>query len=89
MGARGGNTHSVDTQETWSGRWTEFFNTNFTHNFSKKLNNLLPTDPADGITSDLVTASMEFTLGSYLTARTSTTYDFNVQVNTDGAQSYL
>ncbi len=81
-----GETHSVNTQETWSSRWTEFFNTNFTHNFSQKINNLLPTDPPYGVTSDLVTGRLELTLGSYLTARTSTTYDLNAQVNTDGAR---
>ncbi len=84
-----GSTNNVNVSSTWAGRWSEFFTTNATYGLSKKLNNLLPTDHADGITSNLLSAYMEFTAGSLMRARTSTSYDFTVQ-GPDGAKlNYL
>jgi len=74
-----GSTNSLNVSSTWAGRWSEFYTTNATYSFSKKLNNLLPTDPADGISANLLSAYMEFTAGSLIRARTSTSYDFTVQ----------
>jgi lipopolysaccharide assembly outer membrane protein LptD (OstA) len=85
-----GNTSSVNANTTWAGRWSEFYATNATYSFSKKLDNLLPTDPADGISTNLLSAYMEFTAGSLLRARTSTSYDFTVQGAPQGAKlNYL
>jgi hypothetical protein len=74
-----GSTSLANVSSTWAGRWSEFFTTNATYGLSKKLNNLLPTDPADGISANLLSAYMEFTAGSLLRARTGTSYDFTVQ----------
>jgi len=85
-----GNTSSVNVSSTWSGRWSEFYATNATYGLSKKLNNLLPSDPADGISSNLLSAYMEFTAGSLLRARTSTSYNFAGQILPQGARfNYL
>lgn len=85
-----GSTGSVNASSTWSGRWSEFYTTNVTYSFTKKLNNLLPTDPADGISSNLLSAYMVFTGGSLLRAQTSTSYDFGGQYSVQGARlSYL
>jgi len=81
-----GSTNLANVNSTWSGRWTEFYTTNATYSLSKKLNNLLPTDPADGITSNLLSASMQFTVGSVVRATTGTSYNFTVQGAPPGAK---
>ncbi len=85
-----GDTGAVNASSTWSGRWSEFYTTNVTYSFTKKLNNLLPTDPADGISSNLLSAYMTFTGGSVFRAQTGTSYDFGNQYSVQGARlSYL
>jgi lipopolysaccharide assembly outer membrane protein LptD (OstA) len=89
-GTNFGETHTVNTNNTWTGRWTDFFTSTFSHTFNQKLDNLLPTDPPHGITSNLLTGSMEFTGGSVFRTTTSTSYDFGAQVSTESARlSYL
>ena len=90
-GTNKGETHSVNVNNTWSGRWTDYFNTSFAYTYAQKLNNLKATDsPPHGITSNLLSGSLEFDAGTYFRARTSTTYDFNAQVIADSARfSYL
>jgi hypothetical protein len=77
-GTNVGETHSVNVNNTWSGRWTEFFNTSFAYTYAQKLNNLQATDPPHGITSNLLSGSLEFDGGTIFRARTSTTYDFSL-----------
>jgi lipopolysaccharide assembly outer membrane protein LptD (OstA) len=84
-----GSTNLLTLSSTWAGRWSEFYTTNATYSLSKKLNNLLPTDPADGISTNLLSAYMEFTAGSLLRARTSTSYDFTVQGTSGSKLNYI
>jgi lipopolysaccharide assembly outer membrane protein LptD (OstA) len=85
-----GETHSINTGNNWTGRWTEFLTSTFAHSYTQKLNHLLATDPADGIQANLLTGSLDFHSGSLLRARTSTSYDFLAKVPTTGAHfSYL
>jgi lipopolysaccharide assembly outer membrane protein LptD (OstA) len=84
-----GSTNLLTVSSTWAGRWSEFYTTNATYSLSKKLNNLLPTDPADGISTNLLSAYMEFTAGSLLRARTSTSYDFTVQGTQGSKLNYV
>lgn len=89
-GTNQGETHSVNVNNTWSGRWTDYFNTSFGYTYAQKLNNLQATDLPHGITSNLLNGSLEFDAGTFFRARTSTTYDFNAQVFADSARfSYL
>jgi hypothetical protein len=76
-GTNVGETHSVNVNNTWSSRWTEFFNTSFAYTYAQKLNNLQATDLPHGITSNLLSGSLEFDGGTIFRARTSTTYDFS------------
>jgi lipopolysaccharide assembly outer membrane protein LptD (OstA) len=85
-----GDTGSVNASSTWSGRWTEFFTTNATYSFTKQLNNLTPFDPADGITSNFLQASMQFIGGSLMRDTIGTSYDFTVRGVPQGAKlNYL
>ncbi len=85
-----GETHSININNTWTGRWSEYFNTTFSHTFTQKLNHLTPLDPPDGVQSNLLSASMEFTEGSLWRARTSTTYDLRKEAGGDSSSfSYL
>ncbi len=89
-GTNVGETHSVNLNNTWSGRWTDYFNTSLSYTYAQKLNNLQSSDPPHGITSNLLSGSLEFDGGTYFRARTSTSYDFNAQVGADSARfSYL
>ncbi len=89
-GTNVGETHTANVNNTWSGRWTEFFNTSLAYTYAQKLNNLQATDPPHGITSNLLSGSLEFDGGTVFRARTSTSYDFNAQVNADSIRfSYL
>ena len=81
-----GETHSLNIQNTWTSRWAEYFNSSFSYNFTQKLNNRLPTDSPTGVTSNLLSGFGEFTLGSLIRARTSTSFDFNAQGVTDGGR---
>ena len=89
-GTNVGETHSINVNNTWSGRWTDYFNTSLSYTYAQKLNNLQSSDPPHGITSNLMNGSIEFDGGTYFRARTSTSYDFNAQVAADSARvSYL
>jgi len=81
-----GETHSLNIQNTWTSRWSEYFDSSFTYNFAQKLNNRLPTDSPTGVTSNLISGFGEFTFGSLVRARTSTSFDFNIQGVTDGGR---
>ncbi|HEY5039591.1 MAG TPA: LPS export ABC transporter periplasmic protein LptC, partial [bacterium] len=83
-----GETHSISANTNWTGRWSEFFTSTFSHTFSQKLNNLLSTDPPHGIQSNLLSGSIEFTAGSVFRARTSTSFDFQALVGTDASRFY-
>lgn len=89
-GTNKGETHSINVNNTWSGRWTDFFNTSLAYTYAQKLNNLQATDSPHGITSNLLSGSLEFDAGTYFRARTSTSYDMNAQVIAESARlSYL
>lgn len=80
----------MNVNNTWSGRWTDYFNTSLAYTYAQQLNNLRAGSPPHGITSNLLSGSLEFDAGTYFRARTSTSYDFNVQVIADSARfSYL
>ncbi len=78
-----GETHSVDIQSTWMSRWSEYLNTNFTYNYTQKLNNLYPTDPPHGVTANFLSGTMECDIGSSLRENTSSSFDFQEQVGKD------
>lgn len=78
-----GETHSVNLQSTWTSRWAEILNSNFSYNYARKLNNLFPTDPPKGLISNFLTGRIECDVASALREATSTTYDLNAQVRTD------
>jgi hypothetical protein len=81
-----GETHSINIQNTWTSRWSEYFNSNFTYNYAQKLNNPAPSDPPRGVTANLLSGRIECDLGTALRAASSTTYDFNAQVGTDASR---
>jgi hypothetical protein len=86
-----GETHSINVNNTWTGRWGDFCTTTLGHTFSQKLNHLTPLlDPPDGVTSNLLSGSAEFSVGSAFRSRTSTTFDLRKQAGGDiAAFSYL
>jgi hypothetical protein len=62
----------------------------FSYAYAQKLNHVLSTDAPHGVQSNLLSGDLEFTSGSLFRARTSTSYDFNAQVGTEGGRfSYL
>jgi len=81
-----GETHSVNFNTNWTGRWSEFMTSTFSYTYSQKLNNLLPTDPPHGVQSNLLSGSFDFAAGSVFRARTSTSFDFQAQVGTDASR---
>lgn len=74
-----GETHSVNLQSTWTSRWSEYLNSNFSYNFAQKLNNRYPTDPPTGVTTNFLTGRLECDIGSTLREATSSSFDFNAQ----------
>ncbi|HVZ80958.1 MAG TPA: LptA/OstA family protein [bacterium] len=81
-----GETHGVNLQATWTSRWGEFFNSNFSYTFAQKLNNRSPLDLPTGVTANLLSGRLEGNFGQTLREATSTSFDFNAQVPTDGAR---
>ncbi len=89
-GTNSGETHTVNATNTWTGRWTEYATSTLGYTFAQKLDNVRSTDPPHGITSNLLTGSLEFTGGSLFRIRSSSSYDFNIQVATEASRlSYL
>lgn len=88
--ANDGETHSINTNNTWTGRWSEFFTSSLSHTFSQKLNHLIPADPPDGVQTNLLSGALEMSVSSFLRARTSTTFDLRKSSSGDSASfSYL
>ncbi len=83
-----GETQQIDINNTWTGRWNEFFNSTFTHTFSQKLNHLFPTDSPDGVRTHSFTGSLEFTGGSLFRTRISTSFDLRKQAGGDSSSFY-
>jgi len=78
-----GETHSVNVQNTWTSRWSEILDSNFTYTFAQKLNNRTPYDLPTGVTSNILSGRVEAVFGSVLREATSTSFDFNAQVPKD------
>jgi len=86
----GGETRTLNINNTWTGRWAEFASTSLSHTYTKKLNHLTPLDPVDGVQSNLLSGSLEFTGGSLWRTVSSTSYDLRKQAGGDSAAfSYL
>jgi lipopolysaccharide export system protein LptA len=75
-----GETRSYTVNNIYTARWSDFFNTTFSHNYAQKLTNRQASDPPGGVTSDLLTGMVEFTSGSFFRADTTTSIDFTSEV---------
>ncbi len=85
-GTNSGETHTLDANNTWTARWTEYATSTLGYTFNQKLDNIRSTDPPHGITSNLLTGAVEFLGGSLFRIRSSTSYDFNIMVGTEASR---
>jgi hypothetical protein len=83
--SNGGESHTLGTNSTWTGHWSDIFTTSLSHIYSKKYGQLSPTDPTGGVQNQL-SGWVEFTAGSFFRAKTTTSFDFQANVTGDSSR---
>jgi len=72
-----GNSRYLNTTANLTSRWLPMMTTTFSHAYNRKLIHLLDEDrPLHGVTQNSLNGSLQCHFGTFLTSRTSTSYDF-------------